>query len=105
MLEQTLLNRVEEEGGDIEDEIERFTTAPEPSAQPLAQSSSSAPAQGLDGLDRLLARVEQMYTMLDSHVQHTAAQFTYIQGQIWALSLQINDLSMEQGSNSESNQF
>ena len=28
--------RVEEEGGDIEDEIERFTTAPEPSAQPSA---------------------------------------------------------------------
>ena len=52
--------RVEEEGGDIEDEIERFTTALEP--------SSSAPTRGPDRLDRLLARVKKMYTMLDSHV-------------------------------------
>ena len=50
------------------EEIERFTTTPKSSAQP----SSSAPARGLDRLDRLLARVEQMYTMLNSHVQHTA---------------------------------
>ena len=92
---------VEEDGGDTKDEIERFTTAPEPSTQP----SSSAPAWGPDRLDRLLARVEQMYTMLDSHMQHTAAQFAYIQGQITTLSSQINDLSMDQGSDSESDQF
>ena len=36
-------SRVEEEGGDIEDEIERFTTAPKPSAQPSAQPSSLTP--------------------------------------------------------------
>ena len=45
---------VEEEGGDTEEEIDRFTSAPETSAQP----SSSAPTRGLDRLDRLLARVE-----------------------------------------------
>ena len=56
--------RVEEEGGDTEDEIERFTIAPEPSAQP----SSSTLARGSDRLDRLLAKVDYMYTMLDSHV-------------------------------------
>ena len=74
--------RVEEEGGDIEDEIERFTIALEPSAQP----SSSAPARGPDRLDRLLARVDQLHTLLDSHVQHTTDQFAYIQGLITALS-------------------
>ena len=36
--------RVKEEGGDIEDEIDRFTTDPEPSSQP----SSSAPTRGTD---------------------------------------------------------
>jgi len=36
--------RVEEEGGDTEEEIERFTTALEPSDQPSAQPSSSTPA-------------------------------------------------------------
>ena len=46
-----------------------------------------------------------MYTMLDSHVQHTTAQFAYIQGQITTLSSQINDLSMDQGSDSEADQF
>ena len=43
--------------------------------------------------------------MLDSHVQHSAARFAYIQGQIMALSSQIDDLSMDQGSDSESDQF
>ena len=60
--------RVEEEGGDTKDEIDRFTIDLEPSSQP----SSSTQAQGPDKLDHLLAKVEQMYTMLDSHVQHTA---------------------------------
>ena len=69
-------DRVEDEGGDIEEEIDRFNFASVSSAQP----SSSTPARGPDRLDRLLDRVDQMYTMLDSHVQHTATQFTYIQG-------------------------
>ena len=43
-----------------------------------------------------------MYTMLDSHVQHIADQFAYIQGQITALSSQIEDTSMAQGSDLES---
>ena len=63
-----------EEGGDIEEEIDRFTSAPETSTQP----SSLAPAWGLDKLDRLLARVDQMFTMLDSHVQRTATQLAYV---------------------------
>ena len=61
-------HRVEDEGGDTKEKIDRFTSIPESSAQP----SSSAPAWGPNRLDRILARVEQMYTMLDSHVQRTA---------------------------------
>ena len=61
-------DRVEDEGGDTEEEIDRFTSAPESSAQP----SSSTPARGPDRLDRLLDRVDQMFTMRDSHVQHIA---------------------------------
>ena len=94
-------DRVKDEGGDTEEEIDRFTSALESSAQP----SSSALAWGPDRLDRLLDRVDQMYTMLDSHVQHTKTQFAYIQGQITALSSQIEDLSMARGSDSESDQF
>ena len=94
-------DRVEDERGDIEEEIDKFTFAPESSAQP----SSSAPARGPDKLDRLLDRVDKMFTMLDSHVKHTATQFVYIQGQIIALSSQIKDLSMAQGSDSEFDQF
>ena len=67
-------DRVKVEGGDIEEEIDRFTTAPETSAQP----SSSELARGLDRLDRLLPRVDQLYTMPDSHVQHTTNQFAYV---------------------------
>ena len=69
-------DRVEDEGGDTEEEIDRFTSAPES----LTQPSSLAPAQGPDRLDHILARVEQMHTMLDSHVQYTENQFTYVQG-------------------------
>ena len=58
------LDHVEEEGCDTEEEIDRFTTA----LETLAQLSSSALARGLDKLDRLQARVDQMFTMLDSHV-------------------------------------
>ena len=94
-------DRVEDEGGDIEEEIDRFTSAPETSTQP----SFSTPERGPDRLDHLLARVDQMFTMLDSHVQDIATQFAYVQGQITALFLQIEDLSMAQGSDSESDQF
>ena len=61
-------DRVEDEGGDTEEEIDRFTSTLESSAQP----SFSTPARGPEKLDRLLHRVDQMYTMLDLHVQHTA---------------------------------
>ena len=94
-------DRVEEEGSDTKEEIDRFTTTLETSAQP----SSSAPARGLDRLDRLLARVDQLYTLLDSHVQHIADQFAYIQGQITTLSSQIEDLSIDHGSDSEFDLF
>ena len=43
--------------------------------------------------------------MLDSHVQHTADQFVYVQVQITALSSQIDDLFIDRGSDSESDQF
>ena len=43
-------DRVEDERGDIEEEIDRFTSAPESSTQP----SSSAP----DRFDRLLDRMD-----------------------------------------------
>ena len=81
-ISQILRDDVEEKGGDIKEEIDRFTSAPEGFAQP----SSHAQARGLDRLDHLIARVEQMYGMLDSHVQQTTDQFAYIQGQIIALS-------------------
>ena len=97
--------RVEDEGGDTEEEIKRFTTAPEPSDQPSAQPSSSVPAGGSDRLDRILARVYQLYTMLDSHVQRTTDQFAYVQGQITALSSQIEELSVDHSSDSESERF
>ena len=80
-------DRFKEEGRDTEEEIDRFTSAPETS------------------VDHLLARVEQMYTMLDSHMQHTADQFAYVQGQITALSSQIDDLSVDRGSDLEFDQF
>ena len=43
--------------------------------------------------------------MLKTHVQHTFDQFAYIQGQIIALSSQIEDMSMAQESDSKSEQF
>ena len=46
-------DRVTDEGEDTKEEIDRFTSAIETSAQP----SSSALEQGLDRLDRLLDRV------------------------------------------------
>ena len=44
----------EKEGGDTEEEIDRFTSAPETSTQP----SSSARAQGPDRLDYLIDGVD-----------------------------------------------
>ena len=73
-ISQILRDNVEEEGGDIEEEIDRFTLAPEISTKPSFQ----AQARGLDRLDHLMARIEQMYGMLESHVQHTSNQFAYI---------------------------
>ena len=52
-----------------------------------------------------MARVEQMYGMLESHVQHTLDQFAYIQGQITTLSSHIEDMTMERGLESKSEQF
>ena len=94
-------DHIANKGEDTKEEIDRFTSATEPSAQP----SSSAPAQGPNRLNRLLDRVEQIYTMLDSHMRHTVDQFAYVQGQITALSSQIDDLSVNHGSDSESDQF
>ena len=94
-------DRVEDEGGDTDEEINRFTST----LETLAQPSSSALAQGSDRLDLILAKVDQLYTMLDSNMQHIADQFAYVQRQITALSSQIDDLSMTQGSDSEFDQF
>ena len=85
-------NNVEEEGGDTEEEINRFTSAPEGSAQPFSQARARAP----DRLDHLIVLVEQMYGMIESHVQNTLTQFTYIKGYITALSSQIDDMMIEQ---------
>ena len=58
----------------MEEEIDRFTSALEGSAQPSSQ------AHAPDCLDHLIARVKQMYGMLESHMQNTSTQFTYIEG-------------------------
>ena len=75
----------------MEEEIDRFTSALEGSAQPSSQAYARAP----DCLNHLIARVEQMYGMLESHMQNTLTQFTHIKGQIIALSSQIDDMMME----------
>ena len=46
-----------------------------------------------------------MSTVLDSHVQHIADQFAYIQGQITALSTQTEEISVDPSSDSESEAF
>ena len=56
-ISQILKDDVVQEGGDTEEEIDKFTSAPEGFTQP----SSQAQARGPDHLDRLIARVEQMY--------------------------------------------
>ena len=89
-ISQILMDNVEEEGGDTKEEIDRFTLASEGSAQPSSQACARARAP--DCLDHLIARVDQMYGMIESHMQHSSTQFTYIQGQITALSSQIDDM-------------
>ena len=79
---------VVEEGGDAEEEIEHFTSALKDTAQPFSQAHPRA----LDHPNHLIARVEQMYGMLESHMQHSLTQFTYLEGQITALSSQIDDM-------------
>ena len=37
-----------------------------------------------------------MYGMLESHMQHSSTQFTYIQRQITTLSSQIDDMMRDQ---------
>ena len=82
---------VEEEGGDMEEEIDRFISTLEGFAPPSSQAGARAP----DHLDCLIARVEQMYGMLEIHMQNTTNQYTYIEGQITRLSSQIDDMIME----------
>jgi len=42
---------------------------------------------------------------MDSYVQHTVDQFAYVQGQITTLSSQIEKLSVDHSSDSESERF
>ena len=81
-------DNVAEEGGDTEEEIEHFTLVLEDTTQPSSQAHARAP----DHLDHLIEKVEQMYGMLDSHIWHSTSQFTYLEGQITALSSQIDDM-------------
>ena len=54
-------------------------------------TSSQAPTREPDRLDHLMAKVELMYNMLERHVKNTTDQFTYVEGQITALSSKIDD--------------
>ena len=76
------------EEGDTKEEIEHFTSVPEDTAQPSSQARIRAP----DRLDRLLGRVVKLYEMLASHISHSTSQFTYLEGQITALSSRIDDM-------------
>ena len=93
------------EEGDTKEEIEHFTSVPEDTAQPSSQARIRAP----DRLDRLLRRVVKLYEMLASHISPSTSQFTYLEGQITALSSQIDDMMrnsrQELASDSESNTF
>ena len=77
-----------DEGGNTEDEIDQFTHVPEDTPQPSSQAQARAPNQ----LDLILGRVEEMHTMLTACIDYSTRQFTYLQGQITALSSQIQDL-------------
>ena len=63
-ISQISRDNVEDEGGDTEDVIDKFTSAPKGFAQPSFQ----AQARGPNPLDCLMTRIEQMYGMLESHV-------------------------------------
>ena len=71
-----------EEWGNTDEEIDRFTSVPEDIPLPSSQAQVRAPNR----VDLLLGRVEEMHTMLDSHISYSTRQFTYLQGQIIALS-------------------
>ena len=93
----------DEKGGDTEEEIEHFT-----SVSNTTQLSSQVCAQAPDRLGHLIERVEQLHGMLDSHMRHSTSQFTYLEGQITALSSQIDDMmrdQQQQNSESESETF
>ena len=77
-----------EEGGNIDEEIDRFTSVPEDTPQPSSQAQARAP----NHLDFLLGRVEKMHAMLASHINYSTRQFTYLQGQITTIFSQIQDM-------------
>ena len=89
----------------MEEEIDCFTFALKDTTQPSSQARTWAP----DYLDHIFVKVEQMYGMLESHMQHSSTQFTYIESQITALSSQIDDMmrdqQLQEDSDSESTQF
>ena len=86
------------EGGNTEDEIDRFTHVLKDTPQP----SSQAQARAVDFLDLISRRVEKMHAMLTAHIHYSTRQFTYLQGQIAAFSSQIQGLEK---SDSESGTF
>ena len=49
-------------------------------------------ARALNRLDHLIGRVEELHIMLASHINYSTTQFTYLEGQIIALSSQIDDM-------------
>ena len=71
-----------EEGGNTNEEIDRFTSIPEDTPSPSSQAKARAP----NCLHFLLGRVEEMHAMLVSHINYSMSQFTYLQGQITTLS-------------------
>ena len=49
-------------------------------------------ARAPDRLDNLIGKVEELHVMLASHISHSTSQFTYLKGQITALSSRIDDM-------------
>ena len=49
-------------------------------------------ARALNRLDHLIGRVEELHVILTSHIRDSTSQFTYLEGQIIALSSQIDDM-------------
>jgi len=72
----------DEEGADTEEEIEHFTSILEDTTQPSSQER----ARALNHLDHLIRRVEGLHGMMASQISHSTSQFTYLEGQITALS-------------------